>query len=854
MLASVSISHIEKKRDPVVPRSSFFSPDLHFFSFCSSTKKSILGPHMSSEACWFEAADSPKVLGNFQGTLAPSSSASSANRTNEQLYSPLRHSVSNNSPAVVLHNGGTMMHRGSSRQPTNNNSKPAPQRMHLLADRSSDEMTHTSLILHKMWKTCCAFVSRKSAPQSDGQPDDDVHGGRPLLLPPMQLPLQVLLLTIRWLRLSMSWEDALRLARRNGSENTSLTQRGMVSNQQIAAVDWHHQQLSHQSALLCLDRTAFLQTLEAAMVVHLSTCSPPSISSPRDELAAFLLDRWDRSHELSDLDWFLEVSFDQQSPSGFAPASMFTATVLDVLAVYRERWLLLYSTLERLAMCHLEGLVTAVGSLLSVDSPPAAGDRSAAPPLDDEIRVIHSVASKWIRSAFSFDKSASLRHTARHPLSSPDSMWEMFVLYAVAIAQRKERYQSSSQAPSSPARRGRVICWNAAQVRAATLELLGDTLGSLLLPQVAWRERLRLGSVILISTADERRSELRAELELSLRQLYIHAAGHGEQTGTSLLTAEKLVHLLMECNLVTKCSERDLIRALSTVLEMHTNGGASALHSVLSSSSSAPLTAGRSHAVRNASRAARPNSARACHDIIVEHDERTDVITFDTFVRILEHTSRVVGSHWAPPPENNNEEKCETSSVGDFLRRLANTNVGREASRTVASEIAAKYDPTRDAEYFDRCLRDKDDSDKTIPKRNNPHSFPLHPSSVFKRVVARFLQPSGVSATGPSSGRKGVGPGTTLVRDGGGIGATQMLELIVKSGVVPSMGSRADVSRILRSVQMDKTTSIWRDEDFLRFVCVLARLPKLQLRFDLAAQMILQCIVKYLSSLDNCVR
>lgn len=554
-------------------------------------------------------------------------------------------------------------------------------------DMSNHSTSQT--ILHKIWVVCGDFVAQMS----------ELTVEAPF---PLQLPLQVLLLTIRWLDLeSVSWIDVLRIARRSGEDISCGTQP------------------------LMLNRTAFIQTIEEAIRISFAR-----LQNPSEELDIFLLRLWDSSLELSKLREFFDLSFFQVN--GFAPASIFTATVIDVFAAYNERWQLLISAIERFGMNNLEGLLVAVHSFLSLDS---ISSNSL------NVVAIFDSAPTWLSIAFGTTTPASLGEQR----VSSNKMWELLLFVAVAMKR------------ATPSR---VTLWNATQIRSAALEILGDCLGSLLLPPVAWRERVRIGCVRTLSLQEERQSIIRREMETTLRQLYIHISGHGDQIGVSLATSDKIAHFLIDCKICSRHSDRALLRAVASILEVN---GIDA-NSLLS----------------NLSQGSNPSRVRS-----------SKAVPYGAFVNVIEHLSRVGPA-------------TDTASLGDFLRSVINTDFGREARRSVAREVAEGYQKDSSAHL-------------ELPQR------------VFSCLASRNHE---------------------------AITASVFSDVAVRSGVVPSMCSRADVARILRSIVMDHLDDVHSPpapelvplgiSDFIRFVSTLARLPKLPLSPNQSQQVILHCMTKYL--------
>lgn len=539
------------------------------------------------------------------------------------------------------------------------------------------------IVLKKTWIICSEFVAKKSG----------LHEASPL-----QLPLQILLLVVKWLRLSLiSWDDVLRLARRHGGNSSSP---------------------------LLFDRTSFLQVLEESIQVHL-------MSVPDHSIDRFLLERWDRSNELSSLDWFLATSFEQTL--GFSPASIFTGSVLDVLVAYRERWDFLVCTLANFGMDSANGIVMALGCLMN--------DSEAASLMPSNVNELFDLAPQWCAHVF---------HSSH---VDKDSLWMTAAFCSVAIARR--------QSPEVQ---------NAAQIRSAVLNLFGDTLGSLLLPQVAWRERLRIGGVKLLSAANEQRHVLRSQLELSMRQLYIHAASHGDQTGVSLLSAENLVQFLTET-----VSTTENLHLMASILEPYIG------NMVLK------LLDKNAKILR---------SAKPKRDSIL--------ITYKLFVCILEQISRI-------NPHFDNL----SSSLGEFLRQLSRTGFGRDARRTIAHQIAEEF------HMNDLCV-------KMQPKISQVYFY-----------IANQFAPRNENAKHEGTQRQKCS-----------LTAASLLQVLAKTTVVPCIGSRADVCRILRSIWMDHGTEVSetffiQEGDFGRFVCVLASLPKLQVPIDQAVEMILQTLSNF---------
>jgi hypothetical protein len=276
-------------------------------------------------------------------------------------------------------------------------------------DASRIVLPNSHLVLQKIWSVCSEFVAEKSGTSEA-----------------LQLPVQMLLLVVKWLRLSLiSWDDVLRLSRRYGG--------------------------SSQCALL-LDRFSFLQVLEDSIQFHLALMPYNSSKNLANEkLDCFLLEQWDKSKELSSLRWFLDASFNQLF--GFAPASIYTGSVLDVLVVYRERWDHLLTTLDSFGMKTTQGVVMALDCLMDVSEAAIVND----------VSMLFELAPQWCAYVFDNNSDATCR----------DNFWEVAVLCAVSLLRQRKPLAAAS----------------ATQIRSATLDLFGDTLGSLLLPQVAWKGR-----------------------------------------------------------------------------------------------------------------------------------------------------------------------------------------------------------------------------------------------------------------------------------------------------------------------------------------------------------------------------
>lgn len=616
--------------------------------------------------------------------------------------------------------------------------------------RHADERTprpDVDPVLLKIWD-CCVAVACELLEKRDVGSEGELQG----------LPLQFVLLTVRFMKLELSWDDTLRVVRRHVEPAVSLP--------------------PHPPAMsLCI--VPFVRCLQQLIELHLSVGEAKEArrlgNTPFFQpLAEFTRSLWIGSKELSRLKFFLQLSFE----GPIHVASLMTASVLDVVSAYKDRLEWLHNSLLQLSICDIDGVTTALCQLSNL-----SGATATLPTSSTDARAL---VVRYFPTFFCDEAQQGCPNVRTY-----NGFCEWIAML--------------SSAASLSGKCGPNELFHTAHVRTAVLDVLGEALGSLLLPFSVVSEVLRQGIALTLKARESDRLRLKKSIEQSLLRLYIHYCGAQDINGFGLLTGLQMKRLLADSRVLDRIPEIERL-SIETIISCRPE-----------STAASPC---RSHG----------HQSHAATD----SQDSLNVISFPIFLSLIEKFEQVS----TPIP----------GAAQPLSQLLLSSPAGLEAARAVPSSVVEVTDevvatalqlsaPAQVKSWCNHTPRGALQKSKWVT---------VHDALqwLFERLLVAETMHYRQARKGPitnCSANSSSGASCVSVEF--------LIRILTRGNIIPSMMSRADASRVIRRLKIMRGGDLpaVKMEDF-EFIAVCAgSSPRTKLSLQEGMDLIIRSLEKCLT-------